>query len=79
MRSRACGWIMPVEEIPPMLQMIEEKIASSEIEVDYRHSLIRLRHILEDDLKAVTTMTERTGTSWTIREDREELPYPRSA
>ncbi len=35
-----------------MLQMIEEKIASSEIEVDCRHSLIRLRDILEEDLKA---------------------------
>ncbi len=52
MRSGARGWIMPAEDIPSMLQMIEERIGSSEIEVDYRHTLIRLRHILEEDLKA---------------------------
>jgi hypothetical protein len=52
MRSRARGWIMPAEDILSMLQMIEEKIASSEIEVQHRHSLIRLRHILEGDLQA---------------------------
>jgi hypothetical protein len=42
---------MPAEDIPSMLQMIEEKIASSEIEVQRRHTLIRLRHILEEDLQ----------------------------
>jgi len=43
---------MPEEDIPSMLQMIEAKIASSEIEVDHRHALIRLRDILERDLQS---------------------------
>ena len=54
MRSRHRGWIMPEEDIPSMLRMIKEKIASSEIEFRYRHSLIRLRDILEQDLQRVT-------------------------
>ena len=53
MRSRQRGWIMPEEDIPSMLRMIEEKIASSEIEVDHRHALIRLRDMLEGDLHRV--------------------------
>ncbi len=57
MRSRARGWIMPAEDIPSMLQMIEEKIASSEIEVQHRDTLIRLKSLLEDDLEEVGTMT----------------------
>ncbi len=52
MRSRQRGWIMPEEDIPSMLQMIEAKIASSEIAVDHRHALIRLRDILEGDLQS---------------------------
>ncbi len=51
MRSRHFGWVMPDEDIPTMLQMIEAKIASSEIAVDHRHALIRLRDILEGDLQ----------------------------
>ena len=35
-----------------MIKMIEEKIASSEIELHHRDTLIRLRHILEEDLQA---------------------------
>ncbi len=50
MRSRQCGWIMPEEDIRSMLRMIEEKIASSEIELQHRHALIRLRDILDEDL-----------------------------
>ena len=52
MRSRQRGWTMPEEDIPSMLQMIEAKIASSEIEVHHRDTLIRLRDILEEDLQA---------------------------
>jgi hypothetical protein len=37
---------MPIEQIPSMIQMIEERIASSKIEVSHQHALIRLRHIL---------------------------------
>ncbi len=68
MRSRARGWIMPVEDIAPMLQMIEEKIASSEIEVEHRHALIRLRDILEDDLQASADQSPAHAV------DREPLP-----
>ncbi len=50
MRSGPPGWIMPEEDIPTMLQLIEERIASSEIEVHHRDTLIRLRSILADDL-----------------------------
>ena len=51
MRGRHRGWIMPDEDISSMLQMIEEKIAASEIEVQHRDALIRLRDILENDLQ----------------------------
>jgi hypothetical protein len=54
MRARRRGWIMPREDIPSMLQMIEAKIASSEIELQHRSALIRLRAILEEDLEDQT-------------------------
>jgi hypothetical protein len=44
---------MPMEHIPTMFQMIEAKIASSNIEVHHRDALVRLRSILEDDLLAL--------------------------
>ncbi len=59
MRSRHRGWIMPEEDIPSMLQMIEEKIASSEIEVEHRHAPIRLRDILEGDLHRISAQADR--------------------
>ena len=43
---------MPLEDIPSMLQQIEAKIASSEINLHHRDTLIRLRHILEEDLRS---------------------------
>ena len=54
MRARRRGWIMPREDIPSMLQMIEANIASSEIEFQHRSALIRLRAILEEDLEDQT-------------------------
>ena len=54
MRARRRGWIMPREDIPPMLEMIEAKIASSEIEFQHRSALIRLRAFLEADLEGET-------------------------
>ncbi len=56
MRSRHPGWIMPDEDLPSMLRIIEKKIASSEIEIQHRHALIRLRHILEQDLQRTAHM-----------------------
>jgi hypothetical protein len=46
------AWTMPAEEARPFLQQIQEKIASSDIEVPHRDVLIRLRSIIEDDLEA---------------------------
>ena len=43
---------MPAEEARTFLQQIQEKIASSDIEVPHRDVLIRLRSIIEEDLKA---------------------------
>ncbi len=54
MRAWRRDWIMPREDIPSMLQMIEAKIASSEIELQHRSALIRLRAILEEDLQDQT-------------------------
>jgi hypothetical protein len=54
---------MPQEDIPSMLQMVEEKIASSKIEVRHRDILIRLKHILEEDMEWTRTGTgPDTGT-----------------
>ena len=44
------GWAMPEDEARSMLQLIEERIRSSEVEVEHRDVLIRLRSMLEDDL-----------------------------
>jgi hypothetical protein len=47
-RSRA--WTMPAEEARALLQLLEEKIASSNIQVEHRDVLIRLRSNIEEDL-----------------------------
>ena len=54
MRKGRQGWVMPEEDIPSMLRMIEARIASSEIEVHHRDVLIRLKSLLEADLEEVT-------------------------
>ena len=41
---------MPQDEARSMLQMIEERIRSSEIDVRHRDALIWLRSMIEDDL-----------------------------
>ena len=43
---------MPAEEARTFLQQIQEKIASSDIEVPHRDVLIRMRSIIEEDLEA---------------------------
>jgi hypothetical protein len=45
---------MPEEEARPFLQMLEERIRSSEIEVRHRDALIRLRQVIEDELTVET-------------------------
>jgi len=42
---------MPADEARTFLQQLQEKIASSEIEVPHRDVLIRLRSIIEEDLE----------------------------
>ena len=44
------GWTMPDEEARSMLRLIEERIGSSDIRVEHRDVLIRLRAMIEDDL-----------------------------
>jgi hypothetical protein len=77
MRRGRQGWIMPEEDIPSMLQMIEAKIASSEIEVHHRDVLIRLKSLLEEDLEEVTRRAtasrvgeERCSQSWLTSTER---------
>ena len=51
MRKARRGWTMPEEDARPMLTMIEERIRSSDIRVEHRDALIRLRTMIEDDLE----------------------------
>jgi hypothetical protein len=44
------GWVMPEDDARSMLQQIEERIRSSDIEVEHRDVLIRLRSLIEEDL-----------------------------
>ena len=55
MRQRTRGWIMPESDISSLLRLIDERISSPKIEVRYRDTLIRLRDILEDDLRSYWT------------------------
>jgi hypothetical protein len=50
MRRARRGWVMPEQEARSMLRLIEERIRSSQIEVEHRDVLIRLREMIEDDL-----------------------------
>lgn len=51
MRQKTRGWIMQEADILTLLRLIDERIASSQIEVRHRDTLIRLRDMLEDDLR----------------------------
>jgi len=43
-------WAMPKDDIPSFLRQLEERIRSSNIGLEHRDRLIRLRAILEADL-----------------------------
>jgi hypothetical protein len=43
------GWVIPDEDARSILRQIEERISSSEIDVEHRDMLIRLRSLIEDD------------------------------
>ena len=50
MRKVRRGWTMLEEDAHSMLGLIEERIRSSDIRVEHRDVLIRLRAMIEDDL-----------------------------
>ena len=51
---------MPEDDARSMLHQIEERIRSSEIDVQHRDVLIRLRSLIEEDL---TTASQGTGNA----------------
>jgi hypothetical protein len=67
MRRARRGWVMPEEDARSMLRLIEERIRSSDIRVEHRDVLIRLRAIIEEDLRDV----ERQLTTF---QDKERQP-----
>jgi hypothetical protein len=46
----SCPWFMPQDEARSMIQLIEAKICTSEIEVRHRDALVRLRSVLEEQI-----------------------------
>src|SRR4051794_8314504 len=52
MRKARRGWTMYEEDARSMLTMIEERIRSSDIQIEHRDALIRLRAMIDDDLAA---------------------------
>ena len=52
MRKARRRWTMPEADARSMLTMIEERIRSSDIQIEHRDALIRLRAMIEDDLTA---------------------------
>lgn len=46
------AWSMPKDEARSVLRVIEERIRSSEITVQRRDALIRLRQVIEEELAA---------------------------
>jgi hypothetical protein len=51
MRHRR-AWTIPADEARTLLHLLQQKIASSDIEVGHRDVLIRLGSIIEEDLEA---------------------------
>ena len=46
----SCPWLMPHDEASGLIQLIEERIRTSEIEVRHRDVLVRLRSVLEEQI-----------------------------
>ena len=61
MRQARRDWTMSEQDARSMLSMIEERIRSSDIRVEHRDILIRLRAVIEDDLTAVTQAGARSA------------------
>jgi hypothetical protein len=52
MRKVRRGWVMPEEDTRSMLGLIEERMKLSDIQVQHRDVLVRLRAMIEDDLSS---------------------------
>ena len=61
MRKARRRWTMPDEDARSMLKMIEERIRASDIRIEHRDALIRLRAMIEDDLA-------NSGPGWGVGE-----------
>jgi len=46
----SCPWFMPQDEASSLIQLIEAKIRTSDIEVRHRDALVRLRGVLEEQI-----------------------------
>ena len=46
----SCPWFMPQDEARSMIQLIEAKIRTSDIEVRHRDALVRFRSALEGQI-----------------------------
>jgi hypothetical protein len=46
----SCPWFMPQDEARSMIQLIEAKIRTSDIEMRHRDALVRLRSVLEEQI-----------------------------
>jgi hypothetical protein len=51
MQQKTRGWIMREADILSLLRLIDERVSSPKTEVRHCDTLIRLRDILEDDLR----------------------------
>ena len=61
-KARRC-WTMPKHEALSMLRLIEERIRGSDIRVEHRDMLIRLREMIEDEHIAVDQDAEAAPCS----------------
>jgi hypothetical protein len=57
------GWFMPEDEARSMLRLIEKRIRSSDINVEHRDVLIRLRWLIEEDLALPSLEGEPPGSA----------------
>jgi hypothetical protein len=55
------AWSMPKDEPRSLLRLIEERIRSSEIEVERRDALIRLRQVIEEEVATVGATSRDVG------------------
>jgi hypothetical protein len=69
------AWTIPADEARTLLQQIQRKIASSDIEVAHRDVLIRLRSIIEEDLEIEgerRRLSLRAPSAWDHNEGRDQ-------